>query len=94
MVPDLTGNNAACCSKRNRALELPSGGFTGVGKYPLIVPVAGGYGGSAGDPAVADSLCGGVGAGRVMPLPKQALPESVGLNPDVILNLFLPILIF
>lgn len=25
---------------------------------------------------------------------KQALPESVGLNPDVILNLFLPILIF
>lgn len=27
-------------------------------------------------------------------LSKQALPESVGLNPDVILNLFLPILIF
>ncbi len=25
---------------------------------------------------------------------KQALPESIGLNPDVILNLFLPILIF
>jgi len=25
---------------------------------------------------------------------KQALPESVGLNPDVILNLFLPILTF
>lgn len=25
---------------------------------------------------------------------KQALPESIGLNPDVVLNLFLPILIF
>ncbi len=27
-------------------------------------------------------------------IPKQALPHSIGLNPDVILNLFLPILIF
>lgn len=27
-------------------------------------------------------------------IPKQMLPESIGLNPDVILNLFLPILIF
>jgi CPA1 family monovalent cation:H+ antiporter len=27
-------------------------------------------------------------------IPKQALPESIGLNPEVILNLFLPILVF
>jgi monovalent cation:H+ antiporter, CPA1 family len=27
-------------------------------------------------------------------IPKQILPESIGLNPEVILNLFLPILIF
>ncbi|WP_008312221.1 cation:proton antiporter [Leptolyngbya sp. PCC 6406] len=27
-------------------------------------------------------------------IPKQVLPASIGLNPDVILNLFLPILIF
>uniref|UniRef100_B8HMB2 Sodium/hydrogen exchanger n=1 Tax=Cyanothece sp. (strain PCC 7425 / ATCC 29141) TaxID=395961 RepID=B8HMB2_CYAP4 len=27
-------------------------------------------------------------------IPKQALPEPIGLDPDVILNLFLPILIF
>lgn len=27
-------------------------------------------------------------------IPKQGLPESIGLDPDVILNLFLPILIF
>ncbi|MGI0480919.1 cation:proton antiporter [Geminocystis sp. CENA526] len=27
-------------------------------------------------------------------IPKDALPESIGLNPEVILNLFLPILIF
>lgn len=27
-------------------------------------------------------------------IPKQLFPESIGLNPDVILNLFLPILIF
>ena len=27
-------------------------------------------------------------------IPKEILPESIGLNPDVILNLFLPVLIF
>ena len=27
-------------------------------------------------------------------IPKESLPETVGLNPDVVLNLFLPILIF
>ncbi len=75
-----------------QSVSLPSGEFTGaVNTLILLLLVA---------TAVALAtrwlripyVVGLVLAGLV--IPKQALPVSVGLNPEVILNLFLPVLIF
>jgi len=74
------------------ALELPSGGFTGLVSTLIVLLLVATAVALVTRRLRIPYVVGLVLAG--LAITKQALPESVGLNPDVILNLFLPILIF
>ncbi len=74
------------------ALELPSGGFTGLVSTLIVLLLVATAVALVTRQLRIPYVVGLVLAG--LAITKQALPESVGLNPDVILNLFLPILIF
>jgi len=74
------------------SLSVPTGEFTGLVNTLIVLLLV-----ATGVALVTRRLRIPYVVGLVLAglaITKQALPESIGLNPDVILNLFLPILIF
>lgn len=91
MVPTLLATTLLA-APTEPALELPSGGFTGLVSTLIVLLLVATAVALVTRRLRIPYVVGLVLAG--LAITKQALPESVGLNPDVILNLFLPILIF
>lgn len=79
-------------SSTDPSLAVPAGDFTGLVNTLIVLLLV-----ATGVALVTRRLRIPYVVGLVLAglaITKQALPESIGLNPDVILNLFLPILIF
>jgi len=84
--------NALESPKLDPSLSVPTGEFTGLVNTLIVLLLV-----ATGVALVTRRLRIPYVVGLVLAglaITKQALPESIGLNPDVILNLFLPILIF
>lgn len=76
----------------DEALSSPSGEFTGLVNTSILLLLV-----ATTVALITRKLQIPYAVGLVLAglaIPKQMLPASIGLNPDVILNLFLPILIF
>lgn len=84
--------NAQRSSTLEQPLSMPTGEFSGLVSTLIVLLLV-----ATGVALVTRRLRIPYVVGLVLAglaITKQALPESIGLNPDVILNLFLPILIF
>lgn len=84
--------NTPSASPLEPSLPLPTEGFTGLVSALIVLLLVATAVALVTRRLRIPYVVGLVLAG--LAITKQALPESVGLNPDVILNLFLPILIF